>query len=510
MVLVARILSRIAEQVESEKRSSIDTYLTNYLLPANQFQFNGVTYPFGNTPELSAPGGLVQTDQFLRRTKELSATLPSYAAALKTCPPAFAAQVLRAMILSQARFTFRRGRDNPRGKSGSTYGTSALSLLERPWPSATTGDLISKMEWHAGLAGNAYVYRQVPLKGQSRGLPRLRVLRPDWIVQIFGSDLEPDDAALALDGELIAYVYCNGGFQKPEGKPQIILPEDMAHWFPMPDPECNSMGMSWLAPAAREMQTDKAASEHKLKFFTNGATPNLVVTGLPGVDATKFKETVEMLEESHKGLANAYRTLYLSGGADAKVVGSNFSEMDFSSITGQGETRISALSRVPAIMLGLSEGLKGAALNAGNFGQVRRMFADTWVFPQLQNLAASLAPIIDVPADSELWFDISDMPVLREDATDLADITKTQVSSIVDLVSNGGFTADSATAAVMANDMSLLKQVPGWISVQLQNMNAAAEKAKQENAPTTAPPANSSNGNQGGTPPKPSAPKNGK
>ena len=42
------------------------------------------------------------------------------------------------------------------------------------------------------------------------------------------------------------------------------------------------------------------------------------------------------------------------------------------------------------------------------------------MFPALQGLAASLASILAVPADAELWFDATDMPILREDAKDAA------------------------------------------------------------------------------------------
>lgn len=462
------ILDRI-----SEERSSIDTWITDYLLPANQFNYGGHTYGFGQGAFGSPTSGL-QTTYDNRQIKEIAASLPNYAQAMKRCPPAFAAECVRAMVLSQARFTFRNKRSV--NKKRNIFGTTALSLLENPWTNATTGDLISRMEWHVGLAGNAYVTRRT----KKDSTPYLRVLRPDWVATVYGSQEEPDNPDWALDSELIGYIYVNGGFSKAGATAHIILPEDMAHWYPLPDPECANMGMSWITPAVREMQSDTAASEHKLKFFSNAATPNLVVKGIPAVDKTKFDEIVDMLESKHTGMGNAYRTLYLTAGADATVVGSNFMQMDFKNITNAGETRITALSRVPAIMVGLSEGLQGAALNAGNFGQVRRMFADTWVFPELQNLAASLAPLVNVPSDSELWFDVLDMPILREDATDAAGITQIQAATISTLVSSG-FTQESAAIAVMANDMSLLVPVQGWISVQLQAKSGATPPA--DNAP---------------------------
>ena len=69
------------------------------------------------------------------------------------------------------------------------------------------------------------------------------------------------------------------------------------------------------------MQGDRLATEHKIKFFEHGATPNLVVKGIPAVTREQFLELVEDMEERHAGVANAYRTLYLTSGADATVIG---------------------------------------------------------------------------------------------------------------------------------------------------------------------------------------------
>jgi hypothetical protein len=81
-----------------------------------------------------------------------------------------------------------------------------------------------------------------------------------------------------------------------------------------------------------------------------------------------------------------------------------------------------------------------------------------------------LAPLINVPADSELWFDVADIPLLREDAKDAAEITQIQAVSIGGLVRDG-FTPESATAAVTSQNMTLLQPIPGWVSVQLQQAN---------------------------------------
>lgn len=454
------LLDRIAA-ARSETRYSIDSYINDYLLPT-QFGYGGNQYQVGGY------NGLVQTLAG-NRASEIVNTLPGYMAALRNCPPAFSAELVRASVLSQARFTFRNlpGRPNARKQ----FGTRELAILETPWPNATTGELIARMEWHAGVAGNAYVTRRAK---------RLKVLRPDWVAILYGSEQEPEDAIHALDGQLIGYVYQNGGLYSSGNQPTTLLPADVAHWSPIPDPEAGEVGMSWITPAIREMQGDRLASEHKIRYFENGATANLVVKGIPAVTKTQFDELVDMMESKHAGVANAYKTLYLTAGADATVVGSNLAELDLKGVTGTFETRIASLSRVHPVILGIAEGLAGSALNAGNFGMARRIWADTWIYPTLQDLVASLATIINVPSGAELWFDVADMPILREDAKDAADIAHTNSSTVTQLVREG-YVPDSAVAAVIAQDLALLKHT-GNLSVQLQPPGAGHldPKLKQE------------------------------
>ena len=459
------LLERISAARGGEQRTSIDQWITEYLLPAtgavNQFVFGGHVYGFGQgaSPNLTYAGD---------KAKKFTADLPGHAAALRMCPPAFAAELVRALVLSQARFTFR---NRPWSKTPRRlFGTTALQLLERPWPNGTTGDLVGRMEWHAGLAGNSFVTNW-------QQTARLRVMRPDWTAVVYGSDLEPDDPSLALDAEVIGYAYCNGGFYA--GNPnrmQTLPPPSVAHWAPLPDPENPGLGMSWITPAIREIQGDILASQHKVTFFENGATPNLVVKGIPAATKDQFDEIVDAMEDRHKGIANAYRTLYLTAGADATVVGANMQQMDFRATQGAGETRIALLSRVPAPVLQISEGLAGSSLNAGNFSAARRLFGDSWIFPTLQNLASTLAQLVSVPPDAELWFDTADMPILREDAKDAADIEAVKANTITTLVKDG-FSPESAIAAVMAQDMTLLQHT-GLVSVQLQPPRTELQKAQ--------------------------------
>lgn len=462
-MLADRVLERASSRgvvAKVESRGDVDMWVSDYLIPAMRQGW------IGRTPAMSSPH---------QRVTEIAQTLPAYANALRRCPPAFAAEMVRALVLSQARFTFR-SRASAGGQRNKTFGTRELSLLERPWPNATTGELISRMEWCAGLAGNAYVTNRT--KG------RLRVLRPDWVAIVYGSQQEPEDAAYALDGELIGYVYANGGLTTTgsgavagvANRVTTLLPEEVAHWSPICDVEGAGIGQSWITPALRDMQADQLATEHKLLFWKNGASPSMIVKGIPAMTKDQFDAIVDMIESNHTGVANSFKTLYLTAGADATVVGSNFQQMDLKNITALGETRVSFLSRVPASVLGISEGLAGSSLNAGNFGMARRIFADTWIYPTLQDLAASLAPLIKVPSDADLWFDTSDMPILREDSKDAAEIEQIKQACIVAYV-NAGFTPDSAVAAVNAGDVTLLKH-SNLLSVQLQPAGSVPQEAR--------------------------------
>jgi phage portal protein BeeE len=467
-----RVNTRARRRRGAEDRSSIDQWISEYLLPAgmvNQFTYGGHVYGFG--------GAGPQFSYGASKAREFTGDLPGHTAAVKGCPPAFAAQMVRALVLSQARFTFRNPpwltalmAAHPAAAPRRTFGTGDLRLLERPWPNGTTGDLIARMEWHAGLAGNAYVTNW-------QQDARLRVLRPDFTAIVYGSQREPDDPAHALDGEILGYVYQNGGITPGNTAGLETLPvSSVAHWAPLPDPLQAGLGMSWLTPALRSIQGDMLTDQHKIAFFSNGATPNLVVKGITAMTKDQFNDIVEMLEEGHAGVANAYKTLYLAAGADATVIGSNMQSADLRAVQGAGETRISVLSRVPAALLGISEGLAGSSLNAGNFSAARRMFADSWIFPTLQNLASTLSPLVSVPADAELWFDTRDMPVLREDAKDAAEIEQVKANTITALVKDG-FSPESAIQAVTTQDMTALVHT-GLVSVQLQPPRTELQKAQ--------------------------------
>jgi hypothetical protein len=203
-------------------------------------------------------------------------------------------------------------------------------------------------------------------------------------------------------------------------------------------------------------------------YIVTHNTPNMVVKLDANMTKDVFERWVDLFEAKHAGVANAYKTLYLAGGADTTVVGANLQQMDFKVTQGAGETRIAAASGIHPVIVGLSEGLQGSSLNAGNFAAARRSTADITLRPLWQNAAGSLARITNVPPGSELWYDEAGIAFLQEDAKDAVDIEQVQAATIRQLL-EAGFVADAVIDAVMAQDMSRLRgKHSGLFSIQLQ------------------------------------------
>lgn len=407
-----------------------------HLHPWNQFSYQGVSYQVMGRPI----GG--------RETA--GNNFPAYVRHLyQDNGVVFACMAARQLIFSEARLLFQ---EMNQGQPGDLFGSSELRILENPWQGATTGDLLSRMLQDIDLAGNAYVVKD-------RG--RLRRLRPDWVQAILSAPPEE-----AVESDVIGYRYTPGGCEDTNSRSVTYAPEQVAHWAPYPDPEAQYRGMSWLTPVLREIESDTSATVHKQRFFDNAATPNLAVSFSENVTKEQFDEFMESMNASHQGAGNAYKTLYLGGGADVKVLGSDLQQLDFRVTQGAGETRVAAAARVHPVIVGLSEGLQGSSLNAGNFNSARRLFADGTLRPLWRGVASALERLVNTPQAARLWYDERDIAFLREDRADVAKIQANQAGAIRQLT-EAGYEPETIVSAIQSDNFSLLQHT-GVYSVQLQ------------------------------------------
>lgn len=364
--------------------------------------------------------------------------------------------VLMARILpfSQLRFQFQEMNG---GRPGDLFDDPSLLLVRRPWAGAVTQDLLARMELLGGLAGNAFVVKR---------RNRLKVPRPDRMTIIRGIPEGEEDSDDPLDMDIVGYGYAPGGQM---ANATILRPSEVAHYAPLPDPAAEYRGMSWLTPVIRNVASHSAAVTHKLKFFENGATPNLLVKWGDGVDEAKAKIYQKLFLEGHQSADNAYKTLFMAGGGDATVLGRDFQQMTFKEIQGADETLIAANAGVPPIIANLSEGL--AASTYSNYGQAKKHYADTTVYYLAEQAASSLESILPAPrAGTRLWFDMRDIPFFRDDAKSEAEVHKSETEMMRSLI-DGGWEPESVKKAILAGgDWSLLVHT-GKLSVQLQDPN---------------------------------------
>jgi phage portal protein BeeE len=371
----------------------------------------------------------------------------------------FACMRARRDLFTEARFGFQNMRG---GIAGDFFGdrdrpNSQLAVLDHPWPGATTGDLLKYMITDNDLAGNAFIARQ----GN-----RLVRLRPDWTRIVHGSP-DPDGSMWDPDAVLLGYAYQPGG--SFGGRPWINFnATQVAHFSTTPDPLMPIRGMSWLSPIVREIMGDTAATEHKLKYFEHGGTPNLVIK-TQYADIAKLNEFMQFVRQNHEGTANAYKMMGFTQGVDATVVGSDLRQLDFKVVQGAGETRIASAAGVPPIVAGLSEGLQGTSLNAGQgFAASMRMFADLTMSPAWRNAAGSLEVVTPAPGGARLWYDIRGIPALKDDIKAAAEVRALDATALRTLA-DGGWDPDSVVEAVGSNDWSRLKgKHLGTIPVQQQ------------------------------------------
>lgn len=410
--------------------------------------------------------------------------------------PVFACIDARMKVFSEGEFIFR-----DRINKGNLFGGAGLELLENPWPNGTTGELLARMEQDASLAGNSY-WTLTDNEGRygksARGAGlRLTRLRPDWVTLVISSSKSSNEDPFAADARVIAFMYStqlSGHSSAGMGQAAdlLLLPDEVCHYSPIPDPVARFRGMSWLTPVLREVSADSRSTIHKEAFFRNAAVPNLAIKFSPETSKDDFDEFVAKYKAKQQGAWNAYKTLFLLGGADVTPLSMDFKQLEFAQTVGKGESRIAAAAGVPPSWVGFSEGLQGSGLNASMYASARRRFADGTIRPLWRIAAASLANVVTMPnKNSQLWYDDSQAAFLREDQTDLAEINRIQMAAI-DSAIKSGFDPDAAVEAVLTRKLSVLTgKHSGWFSVQMQP--PMSEQPKEPNQPVS--PATGPNGN---------------
>jgi phage portal protein BeeE len=463
---------------KAEKRADPTLSMDQWV---DMWKFNGNNYPLARRGDSNKSEAI--PNDFLGMVN----------GAYKASGVVFACSLARQLIFTEATFKYQKV-ENGRPSKDLEDGPG-LDILDKPWPNGTTAELLGRMINDTDMCGNFFAVEEIG---------RLRRLRPDWVEIVLSA--APDKA---LRSDVVAYIYKPGG--TPDPSLWEIFPIDgsngrVVHWSPIPDPDAQYRGMSWLTPVIQEIMSDKAISRHKQKFFENAATPNLAISLSESVTKEEFEEFMQVMDSTKTGVEHAYENLYLGGGADVKVIGADIKALDFKSITGILETRIAAAARVHPAIVGLSEGMQGSTLNEGNFEAAKELLASGTIRPLWRSACTALAGLVDAPAGLRLWFDDRDIAFLREDRQKVAVLQQTQATTISRYVMQG-FTPESARDAVIEDDLRKLEHT-GLYSVQLLPPNISHPDKYPAEGGKAQPTATAKNNQKGrpkadGTPAKP-------
>lgn len=359
----------------------------------------------------------------------------------------FACELNRILLFSEARFQYQQLRN---GRPGDLFGTQDLAVLEEPWIGATTRDLLARAELDVACCGNSYWVNDGPY---------LQRLNPANVKILTEKATDRVLTGYEIGERLLGYAYM------PDRDTTVLYePTEIAHYKPIPDRVNPFIGMSWLNPCLPDIAADQEMTSHKQSQLATGTTIPFVVSFDKDITDEQFDHFVEEYRLQHEGPQNAGKTLFLGIGADIKTTGQTFEQLSLKATQGAGETRIAACSGVPPVIVGLSEGLGSATYS--NYSQARRRLVDGTMRPLWGAFAGAFRYVVKVPGGSRLWYDDRDIPFLREDVMDQAEILSRMMLTIESGI-RAGFQPDTIVDAVVSGDLSRMKHT-GLYSVQLQ------------------------------------------
>lgn len=429
---MAGFLERISSAARGERRDNQTTSLSMY-----------------DWAKMFRPGAVVNYNGRAYQAYNLGAYGAANTAFYEKNPIVFACESKRINVFCEAVFKFQRFENS---RPSDLFGGKGLTILEEPWPGASQRDLLSVAELDVATAGNSY---WILHEGYLQRLDPSKV-------RVVTEATEDEATGVRIGERLLGYVY-----KEPGLDPVYYDPTEIAHYKPVPG--CSPfIGQSWLAACFADIDSDDAMTEHKRTTMRNGANLRTIVSLDESISADEFKQFVELFRELHEGPENSGRTLFLGGGANVSAYQQSFNDLSLKETQGATETRIAACAGVPAVIVGLSEGMQGSSLNAGNYGAAKRSFVDSTMRPLWGAFAQAFRWLVPVPAGARLWYDDRDIPFLREDLKDQAEIMQMDASSMRQLI-DAGFEPDAVVDAFTARDLKrLMGKHTNLYSVQLQ------------------------------------------
>lgn len=254
--------------------------------------------------------------------------------------------------------------DVTRDKKGKTVrneldGTHPLQrCLLRPNPGQGQSRFLDEGMRYLCLAGNEYMYRDVPT---GKSMMELYNQRPDRIRIVPGNAAQP-----------VAYYEYTVGGQKVMYKPEQILHLKLFH------PTNDWYGLSPLEVAAPEVDVLNLSTEWNARILTNDGRPSLIIKTAGSLTDEQYERARERILEKFSGPENVGLPIGpLEGGLEAQIVSFSAKDMDFRNLDKQTRLKIATLYNTPPEMIGDSENK-----TYSNYQEARRAFYEDNIIPK--------------------------------------------------------------------------------------------------------------------------------
>jgi HK97 family phage portal protein len=300
-------------------------------------------------------------------------------------------------------------RTNADGSRKQTSDDTLASLLRRPMPRTGTVHLIAHIAQSLLTHGNALVAK---LRGPDRDAPPIMLWPLDW--SQIGAYGEPG-------GRIEWWSTYQFGHDE-----RFISVEDTLH-FAWPGPDGGEVGVSPLEQLGVTIKLEDAAQRYQTAQFANGNRPSLAIS----LDAANPSEKVLQLvragiENLHKGVDRAGKTILLGAGAKAQPLSLNPVEAALIEQRKLDREEIGAVYDLPGPLMN--------DLTHGTFSNVaemlRSLYRDVvppWTELMVQTLQAQLLDPEPAWLDRFVRFDFSDK--LKGDPTEQAQVDRSDVEA---------------------------------------------------------------------------------
>jgi HK97 family phage portal protein len=200
---------------------------------------------------------------------------------------------------------------------------------------------------------------------------------------------------------------------RPNGQnePIKIRPEEMI-FFRYDDPYDPLRGVSPLAAAWREIQTDNSMTDYRKAFFDHAAIPSLILTTTQPANTEQLRQWSEDFTDKFGGPPEAGKVATLGGGLSAERIGATPQEIDFGNVGALPEIRICQAFGLDPILISTMIGVQGSTYS--NKREAKFGFWEDSVIPEMERLQDRITvALTTIDDDNFVEFDVTNVPGLQ-------------------------------------------------------------------------------------------------